>query len=121
MARIRLLCIALPLLLLGSGAPPRPVVYLPAHIAAAPAVPAVVRPIAHAPAVVERPGLDLAAFAQACSYASAPNRFSTTIFDGRGYPFGEVAAWSCTSADAALAEYTARRDAMQAAADQIRP
>lgn len=53
---------------------------------------------------------------QECTYQIAPNRFREVIYDGRGYPYGEVAGWSCVSAAEALGELERRRDAMQAEA-----
>lgn len=53
---------------------------------------------------------------QDCTSANAPNRFREVVYDGRGYAYGEVAGWSCTSAAEALLELERRRDAMRAEA-----
>jgi hypothetical protein len=78
-------------LLLSSAAPaPRPL--MPAVIHLAPPGPVVL---------------------QACTYANAPTRFRAVVLDGRGYPYGEVTAWSCLDPTSAQREFAARKAAME--------
>lgn len=53
---------------------------------------------------------------QGCTYATAATRFREIVFDSRGYPFGEVSAWSCGGSQVAIDEFARRKAAMEAAA-----
>lgn len=59
--------------------------------------------------------------AQSCAWENAPARLSQRIYDPIGYPYGEVAAWSCTGdSQAVIAELQARTAEMQALAAAYR-
>ena len=58
----------------------------------------------------------MAARVQPCNEQNAPIRLIEVVYDSRGYPFGEVAAWSCSSVADATAEFNRRKAEMQAAA-----
>ncbi len=51
--------------------------------------------------------------AQACDERTAPIRLREVVTDARGYPYGEVAAWSCTNVADATAEFERRKAAME--------
>lgn len=57
----------------------------------------------------------------ACSFETALVRLRQRIYDPIGYPYGEVAAWSCSGdSQAVIAELQARASAMQAEAAAYR-
>jgi len=59
--------------------------------------------------------------AQACTFETAPARLQQQIEDPIGYPFGQVAAWSCSGDTAAvIAELQTRAAAMQSEAATYR-
>lgn len=57
--------------------------------------------------------------AQACTYATAATRLHAVVYDRKHWPYGEVSAWSCTSAAEAQSEFARRIAEMQAAADAV--
>lgn len=93
---VQLILLALAALLLSSTRPAPAQIQLPL---------AVVQLAPPAPLVV-----------QECTYQNAQTRFREVVYDGRGYPYGEVSAWSCLSPQLALDEFAQRKAAMQAEA-----
>ncbi len=101
MRYLLLILLALPLL---SVAPVPPAVY---HVSLAVRGPSTIQTVARAQ--------------QACTFETAPARLSQTIEDPIGYPFGQVAAFSCTGdVQAVIAELESRAAAMQADAAAYR-
>ena len=57
---------------------------------------------------------------QECTASTASTLYREVIIDSAGYPFGEVAEWSCTDPAAARARFEAARIAKQAEANAFR-
>ena len=62
-----------------------------------------------------------AAHQPGCTWETAPARLRQQISDPYGWPYGEVAAWSCSgNSQAVIAELQARASAMRAEAAAYR-